>query len=153
MKANRKTKAQRSSGRLTTSEDIAHDSTEHKRAEEAIQSLARFPSENPNPVLRIGRDGTLLYANEASTALLRDWQLEIGKPAPSVLQEVVSDTLTRQIGITLDTEHDQRIISFFVAPVVEAGYSNLYGRDVTERKRAEEARVQMCSSLVSAPMG
>jgi PAS domain S-box-containing protein len=71
--------------------------------------------------------------------LLRDWQLDIGQPAPSVLQAVVSDTLTQQIGRTIDTEHDQRIVSFFVAPVAEAGYANLYGRDVTDRRRAEEA--------------
>jgi PAS domain S-box-containing protein len=119
--------------------EFAEKEAERKRAEQAIESLARFPSENPSPVLRIERDGTLLYANEASYALLRGWQLDVGQPAPSVLREVVSDTLTRQIGITVDTEHDQRIISFFVAPVVEAGYSNLYGRDVTDRRRVEEA--------------
>ncbi len=29
------------------------------------RSLAKFPSENPNPVLRVGRDGDVVYANEA----------------------------------------------------------------------------------------
>ncbi len=137
------------SGELLGAAIFAVDITERKRAEEAIESLARFPSENPNPILRIGRDGVLLYANEASDALLRGWQLEIGKPAPSVLQEAVSDTLTRQIGITLDTEHDQRIISFFVAPVVKASYANLYGRDVTERRRAE-ARLYHLNEVLRA---
>ena len=88
--------------------------------------------------MRVGRDGTLLYVNEASYMLLRDWQLEIGKPAPLVLQEAASETLTQQIGKTIDTEHGQRIISFSVAPIVNAGYANFYGRDVTDRKRAEE---------------
>ena len=117
---------------------LTADIAERKRAEEMIQWIARFPSENPNPVLRIGRDGTLLYANEASYVLVRGWQLEIGKPAPSVLQEAASETLTQQIGKTIDTEHGQRVISFAVAPVVNAGYANFYGRDITERKRAEE---------------
>jgi PAS domain S-box-containing protein len=116
----------------------ACDITERKRAEEMIEGLARFPSENPNPVLRIERDGTLLYANEASYTLLRDWQLDIGRPAPLVLREVASEALTRQAGKIIDTEHGQRIISFSVAPVVNAGYANFYGRDVTERRRAEE---------------
>jgi len=110
-----------------------------KRAEEVIESLARFPSENPSPVLRVGQDGTLLYANEASYTLLRDWQSEVGRPAPLVLQEATSETLTQQVGKIIDTEHGQRIISFFVAPVVNAGYVNFYGRDVTDRRRAEEA--------------
>ena len=35
-----------------------------------IASLARFPSENPNPILRLDNDGRLLYGNRASAALL-----------------------------------------------------------------------------------
>ena len=120
-------------------EQLQCEITERKRTEEVIQSLARFPSENPNPVLRIERDGTLLYANEASYTLLRDWQLDIGRPAPLVLQQVASETLTRQIGKTIDIEHGQRTISFSVTPVVNTGYANFYGRDITERKRGEEA--------------
>lgn len=115
------------------------DITDRKCAEEEIKSLAKFPSENPNPVLRVGRDGTLLYANEASYMLLHDWQLEIDRPAPLVLREAVSETLTQQAGKTIDMEHGQWIISFFVTPIVNAGYANFYGRDVTDRRRAEEA--------------
>ncbi len=37
-----------------------------KRAEEEISSLAKFPSEDPNPVLRIAKDGSILYANKAA---------------------------------------------------------------------------------------
>ena len=117
---------------------VARDITERKRAEEEIESLAKFPSENPSPVLRVGRDGTLLYANEASYMLLQDWQLEIDKPAPLVLREAASETLTQQARKMIDTEHGQLIISFFIAPIVNAGYANFYGRDVTERRRAEE---------------
>jgi PAS domain S-box-containing protein len=114
------------------------DITERKRAEEAIESLAKFPSENPSPVLRVGRDGTLLYANEASYMLLHDWQLEIGRPAPLVLREAAYETLTRQTEKIIDTEHGERILSFFVAPIKNGGYANFYGRDVTERRQAEE---------------
>jgi len=32
---------------------ISHDITERKRAEERIPSLARFPDENPHPVMRV----------------------------------------------------------------------------------------------------
>ena len=117
---------------------LTADIAQRKRAEEMIQSVARFPSENPNPILRVGRDGTLLYANEASFMLLRDWQLEIGKPAPLMLREAASETLTQRVGKIIDTEHGQRIISFSVAPVVNAGYANFYGRDITEFKKAEK---------------
>ena len=39
------------------------DITERKKALEEINDLAKFPSENPNPVLRNKKDGTLLYSN------------------------------------------------------------------------------------------
>ena len=38
-------------------------------ADQELADLAHFPSENPNPVLRIVPDGTLLYANEAARAV------------------------------------------------------------------------------------
>ncbi len=38
-------------------------------ANQELADLARFPSENPNPVLRVMPDGRLLYANEAAIAV------------------------------------------------------------------------------------
>ena len=38
-------------------------------ANQELADLARFPSENPSPVLRIMPDGTVLYANDAAIAV------------------------------------------------------------------------------------
>jgi len=38
---------------------------------------------------------------------------------------------------TIDLEVDGKIYSIIFTPVAEMGYLNLYGRDVTERRRAE----------------
>ncbi|NQT15196.1 MAG: PAS domain S-box protein, partial [Planctomycetes bacterium] len=51
---------------------IVRDVTERRRAEEEIEHLARFPSENPSPVLRVGEDGVVLYANAAAEPLLSE---------------------------------------------------------------------------------
>ena len=118
---------------------IARDITERKRAEKEIQNLAKFPSENPNPVLRIARDGLLLYVNEAGLRQLAELHLQVGQAAPPMLREVVFQVMENGSSQVLDLEHRQRMYSFFVAPVVDTGYANLYGRDITERKRAEEA--------------
>jgi PAS domain S-box-containing protein len=113
------------------------DITERKRAEETIRNLAKFPSENPDPVLRIDMNGNLLYVNEACHKLLT-WELQIGEKTPLVLQKIIAEAMKEGIRKIIDTKHDQRIISFIIIPVVEAGYANLYGRDITERKQAEE---------------
>ena len=47
-----------SSGAGVTRTIIIRDVTERRQAEEAVQSAALFPIQNPEPVLRIHRDGT-----------------------------------------------------------------------------------------------
>ena len=48
------------------------DISARMQTEEAIRDLARFPSENPNPVMRIARDGKLIYANEGALVQMAD---------------------------------------------------------------------------------
>ena len=114
------------------------DITDRRRVEGEIQALTRFPSENPNPVLRISRDGALLYANEATLSQLPDWNLQAGRSAPSMLRDAAFQALTSGKTRLLDLEHRGRVYSFFVAPITDAGYANMYGRDITDSKRAEE---------------
>ena len=115
------------------------DTTERKRAEKEIQTLARFPSENPNPVLRIARDGTLLYINQAGLSLLPEWHLQVGQSVPSMLKDVVSEALNSGSALLLDLEQRERVYSFFITPIANEGYTNMYGRDITDRKQVEEA--------------
>ena len=46
---------------------VGRDISERQRAEEENKNLAKFPSEDPNPVIRIAADGIILYANGAAT--------------------------------------------------------------------------------------
>jgi PAS domain S-box-containing protein len=115
----------------------ARNITVRKKAEETIRILARFPSENPDPVLRVNRNGQLLYANPASYKSLI-WKLQIGKKVPSALQKIIAEALKIGVRKIFDTEHNHRVISFNVIPNMEADYANLYGQDITERKMIEE---------------
>ncbi len=126
---------------------IKQDITDRKQAEEEISSLAKFPAESPYPVLRLDHDGKVLYGNEASEALLRQWGSSVGAPAPPEWRELVHETLASRSGRTTDVQCGQRIYSLFVAPIPEAGYVNLYGRDITDRKQAEEALMERTRQL------
>ncbi|MFB3885378.1 MAG: HAMP domain-containing protein, partial [Thermodesulfobacteriota bacterium] len=64
--------------------ELEREIAQRKQAEEARQAaheralwLARFPDENPNPVLRASADGIVLYCNEASVKL-PGWTCEVG---------------------------------------------------------------------------
>ena len=109
------------------------------RAEREAENLARFPSENPNPVLRIARDGTVLYANAAGSKLLASWGCKTGEQAPENWRQYVARILESGKNEAVQTSCQDRIFSLIMAPVRDSGYANVYGIDVTERRHAEES--------------
>ncbi len=122
-------------GYISTCRDL----TERKRMEEEIRTLARFPSENPNPILRISKDGAILYANEASGPLMNMWGCITGGTVPDPFGQEIVHAFAADTRGMIEIECEGRFYSFVVIPIAQAGYVNLYGRDVTVHKMAEEA--------------
>jgi PAS domain S-box-containing protein len=116
-----------------------HMSDVPKQAEEMIRNLALFPEENPSPVLRIDKSGVLLYANRASDELLSQWQSSIGGLVPSFIMNEL--TIALKIGVIRDFETScgERVFSFAMVPIIERGYVNFYGRDITQKNQIEKA--------------
>ena len=129
---------------------IIRDITARKRAEEEITSLARFPSENRNPVLRVSPDGTIRYANAASAPLLATWGTEVDRKLPDPLRELMSDAIGRNTSHTTEVTDGERVFSLDLAPVPEESYVNFYGRDVTEQVWAEAALREQNEFIVDA---
>ena len=129
---------------------FARDITERKRAEEEIGSVARFPGENPSPVLRLDVDGVILYANKASQPLLEFWQCQRGQPLPEPWRALALKALTTGQPQDGEIACCGRVFSLTFAPISEAGYVNLYGHDITERKRAEEERWRLAMAVEQA---
>ncbi len=101
-----------------------------QRAEEEIRDVAKFAEQNPGPVLRFDKNGMLLYANEASKPVLECFGCR------RTFAEVLAADSPRERECDC---HGGVIFSLLIAPMAEAGYLNVYGRDISERKRAEEA--------------
>lgn len=89
-------------------------------------------------MLRIDSQGILLYANAATRRLLGDWVLELGQAAPEELSDAVLGSLAGGTTIVVEVSHRDKVYSFSIAPVVEAGYANAYGLDITDRVRSED---------------
>ena len=115
------------------------DLTERKQAEKEIAQLAKFPSENPNPVLRTDEDGCVLYANEAGTLLLDMWGCGVGQRVSENWRRTIAEVLTSGSSKDVEVDYEDRVFVLTFAPLVGAGCVNLYGLDITERKRAEQA--------------
>ncbi len=108
-----------------------------RRRTEAVMDLARFPSENPNPVLRISLDGEVLYSNEAGRKLLTEWQCDIGRVVPERWRMIIAQVYEAGQGRAEEAAVGDRVFLMAVAPIVEAGYVNLYGSDITARRQSE----------------
>lgn len=115
---------------------------ERKRADEEIKNLAKFVSENPSPVLRIARDGTILIANEAAAPILTAWGRGVGQVVPDESLRFVQDVLSAGAVRQVERTFGQFTFSLVLKPIPEAGYVNLFGHDITELREAERRAVQ-----------
>ncbi len=125
-------------------------SLKHNKAEAAIQNLSRFPSENPNPVMRFDQDEKLLYVNHAGINQLPEWHLQTGQAAPPILSEAITRSMNAKEIQNIDLEHGKQVFSFAITPIVSAGYTNVYGRDITDRKKDEQEIKKRVKQLTSA---
>lgn len=125
-----------------------HDITERKRAEQEIQGLARFASESPSPILRVTAAGLLVYANSASRTLLIAWGCAPGEPLPAPWHERVMSVLASGKQHEEELEAGGQLYSLLFAPIADLGYVNIYARDITAVRRAEQEARQHQAELV-----
>ena len=112
--------------------------TERKKMVDEVKSLAKFTSENPNPVLRISSDGKVLFSNNAGIFLLDNWCCNHNETVPQNIRKIITDVLST--GLSRQREETFRDLVFFLTfvPVKHEGYVNLYGLDITGKKVAEQ---------------
>lgn len=124
------------------------ESTERKRAQDELKRLAHFPEENPNPVLRITSEGTVMYANTPAQALLKSMGWKKKTPIPQPLWAIAKKAKKRR-GVIEAELTDSFGKTHWLAAVRPARepYINLYARDITKQRRAEEALRKAKSDL------
>ena len=127
---------------------FARDITERMQTEEEIKSLAKFPAENPNPIMRISREGKIIYANEGSAPLLKTWKCKADCFLPDELHEQISHVFKSKRSKEVEVICGDQIFSILFSPIVDAGYVNVYALDITERKQAEKALSKALAEVV-----
>jgi len=123
---------------------IIRDITESKKAIEEIENLAKFPSEDPNPVLRISKDCEILYANDACSPVLKTWQIQENKLLSELWCKRIKKVYDSSSSATYELDCDDDL-TFFITfqPIVNSGYVNAYGLDITKRKKAEKEKMEL----------
>jgi len=110
-----------------------------RASQEEISALAKFPAENPNLIMRVTKDGTVIYANEASECLLSQWSCEVGSALPQEWRRFLRDVFNSGRSRESDVDYECCSMSLTFAPITDLGYVNIYGLDITERKGAQKA--------------
>ena len=105
----------------------------------AMRALDKFPDANPNPVLRISRQGKLLYANPAAELVKQALGADVGEE----LEPATCDRIQRIAGAgsteVIEVERDGRIWALLTMPVFEFDAVNMYGTEVTAARQLEQA--------------
>lgn len=117
------------------------DVTELREIVKRAEGLAKFPNENPNPVMRAVADGRILFCNKASEAI--PGIIEAGPPIRLNvdLSQAVSNAMRSQKIETIHVKSAETTYLFTFSPVEGEDYANIYGRDVTAEIEAQEALV------------
>ena len=126
---------------------------ERRRAEAAMQKLAAFVKENPNPALEISADGTITYLNAAAEKLAQ----AVGRSHPAEIlppnfNEIAAGCL--QSGASrsnLETKIGEHTISWSFHPVLSSKVVHCYGEDITDAVESGRTAVAVAKNGVHRP--
>lgn len=119
------------------------DITDRVKAERIIRDLSKFPSEDPNPVLRMTKN-SITYTNKAGERLFK---IKAGDPIPNLLTEEVLEVFKKQQIRKIEFQLSAHYYSLIFIPVEGADYVNIYGMDISERVKAEERLKKLITTL------
>jgi class 3 adenylate cyclase len=103
----------------------------------AEKAIDRIPTQNPNPVLRLSRTGTVTFANPASALVQQALDAEVGVELdPAVFARILAagDDPAHP---TLEVEAEGRIFRLRVVSMYEYDAINVYGTDITAVRQVE----------------
>ena len=100
----------------------------------AKKAIDKFPDQNPNPVMRVSKEGILNYHNAASSDIVSSLNLKIGEMISDNLIELVGKTiLTKSITKSEITAGKKTYMAHFV-PIPEFDFIIIYAADITAKK-------------------
>ncbi len=121
----------------------------------AEKVVAKFPGQNPNPVLRTDASGMLLYANEASEPMRKALQFAVGKPLPADLGGQIAARVEAGSREPIGCVAGEQFYELTAVLIPEFGFINLYGTDVTAARqvaRAKEETERLLLNILPPPI-
>jgi PAS domain S-box-containing protein len=102
------------------------------------ERMKHFPAKNPNPVLSVEKDNTVLYSNEAAKPLLIEWGVETEEKLPSYIGDIVERVLCQNRSEKIEIKVGKKVYLVTFQPLPEEECVNIYGFDISDQKLLEE---------------
>ena len=88
--------------------------------------------------MRASAEGTILYCNPASMKN-REWACNVGDPLPDPVRTLVAPAMASGEELHREVQLGASFYAVTLVPFPEESYVNVYGREITKRKQAEES--------------
>jgi PAS domain S-box-containing protein len=134
---------------------LVEDISERKKIEEQILNESKFTSENPFPTMRVSNKGTFIYFNKSADKIGQKYNCQIGHPIPQAWQDNLNKAFSSNKMIEFEDEIEEKTFNFNMVPIIDRDYLNIYGLDITSRKKAEnelETFASIASHDLQAPL-
>ncbi|MEC4003997.1 PAS domain S-box protein [Flavobacterium sp. SUN052] len=120
---------------LTT---INSQKNELKKANKEIYDIALFPTQNPDPLIRIDFEGNLVKTNPAANNLKFLVFEDINYKIEEFFKKIISQINTDEERWIFEAKSENKYFSFVCKSLKNEGYINIYGRDITLQKKGQE---------------
>ncbi|MBT7147808.1 MAG: GGDEF domain-containing protein, partial [Rhodospirillales bacterium] len=105
-----------------------------------LSRLAALTEGASTPILRLTPDCQVLYANGPARAMLSHWGASVGGRLPSPWSDRIASFLDRGQQGEIEEIVGDHVFLLNIVPTVEGDAVNVYGYDITDRKKAEVSR-------------
>ena len=112
-----------------------------------LKALSTFPSESLDPVFRVDSNNVLIYSNQSGLSVLKYWEGEVGIEIPVPFIQTLNEVQFNGKRKNLEIHLDNQVFVFSIVSIPAMNYCNIYGQDITERKKAESKIEQYAKAL------
>jgi PAS domain S-box-containing protein len=111
-------------------------SEQHSNEFEEMSKCASFPNQNPNPILRVDLNGEIIFRNKKAEDLN---EIDIDGQVFEIQEYLFKIVGGRNHKTNFEIEASSNGIyySFIICPIPNEGYYNIYGSDITDKKKSE----------------
>ena len=116
------------------------DMTKQIEQDKQIESISRFPKENPHPVIRTSINGTISFANEAAKETILENGLGSDLTIPNQYMQHIEEANESDSPLEKVIVINEKVFSTVIVKVPNRDYFNIYSVDITKSKNIIEKR-------------